>query len=123
MNHNTLNTSFLFFTRWPLFGSADYEDFFISQTRTFIFGLHIPTYWFAQKFSDKLMNQKYMNLSPSCEPSPSLDILEVCLTKCRTSSGNISSLLCTVNELFILEPNPSLRFRPYNETRVKREEN
>lgn len=52
------------------------------------------------------------DLSPSWEPSPSLDTDEPCLTKCRTSSGSISSDRWTVNDDFPFAPKPNLRFRP-----------
>lgn len=46
-------------------------------------------------------------LSPETLPSPSDDKLLYCLTKCRTSSGNTSSLRCTENDvacLFLRKP-------------------
>lgn len=61
-----------------------------------------------------LLNKKFnsVDLSPSCDPSPSLETEEHCLTKCRTSSGSTSSDRCTVNDDFPLVPKPNLRFRP-----------
>lgn len=52
------------------------------------------------------------NLSPSCEPSPSLDIDEPCLASLLTSSGRTSSLLCTVKDVLPALPKPNLLLRP-----------
>lgn len=46
------------------------------------------------------------NLSPSAEPSPSLEALEPC------RAGRTSSLRCTVNDVLPFFPNPRRRFRP-----------
>lgn len=61
---------------------------------------------------DRVKLLSSQDLSPSWEPSPSLDTDEPCLTKCRTSSGSISSDRWTVNDDFPFAPKPNLRFRP-----------
>lgn len=52
------------------------------------------------------------DLSPSAEPSPSLEAEEVCLDNNRISSGSTSSLRWTVKDVLPLRPNPNLRLRP-----------
>lgn len=51
------------------------------------------------------------NLSPSAEPSPSLEAEEPCLDS-LTSPGKTSSERCTVNEVFPLLPKPIRLFLP-----------
>lgn len=53
-----------------------------------------------------------LHLSPSCDPSPSLDTEDPCFTSCLMSSGTTSSLRCTVNDDLPFVPKPNLRFRP-----------
>lgn len=52
------------------------------------------------------------DLSPSAEPSPSLEAEEVCLDNNRISSGSTSSLRWTVKDVLPRRPNPNLRLRP-----------
>lgn len=57
----------------------------------------------------------YMDLSPSAEPSPSLEADEPRDSPPGgglSSPGTTSSLRCTVNELLPFLPKPNLRFRP-----------
>lgn len=54
---------------------------------------------------------KFKDLSPSADPSPSLDAEDPCFER-RTSPGNISSDLCTVKDVLPFFPNPILRLRP-----------
>lgn len=53
----------------------------------------------------------FMHLSPSIDPSPSLEADDPCLDN-LTSPGSTSSDLCTVNDVFPLLPKPILRFLP-----------
>lgn len=66
----------------------------------------------AKAFIDQNQRRKLQHLSPSAEPSPSLEAEEPCFDSLVTSPGSTSSDRCTVNEVLPLRPNPMRRLRP-----------